>query len=304
MRVAPAIAALCVTAVAALPRAAAACAVCACGDPTLTSMGAEQPLKGRLRVSLEGAHRTDTVGTAGIDQVALAEQTLTAGLAVSPADRWQVAVGLPVGRRVAQDASLARVTVLSLGDLTLRARWAAVRGQPTRGGALAGLSAGVRLPTAPVATAPGGDALPMSGQLGAGTTLVSGGLWGFLSGTVGALYASSAVALPVPPSLTAAFDSRPGASLRATAAAQLQPWTRLALRASLEGRADRPATMLDTGRSEPDTGGAVLFSRADLLVAPATDWVLQAGVSVPTVQALRGDHVEGPVFALGVVRDL
>lgn len=60
----------------ALPRAAAACASCGCGDPTLTAMGQEKPFKNRVRLALEqrlGAHFTG----------APAEQSLVSRTAVS-----------------------------------------------------------------------------------------------------------------------------------------------------------------------------------------------------------------------------
>ena len=40
-----------------VPAPVSACAVCGCGDATLTSMGAEAPYQGRLRVSLEARYR-------------------------------------------------------------------------------------------------------------------------------------------------------------------------------------------------------------------------------------------------------
>jgi hypothetical protein len=45
-------------------RDAWACAMCGCGDPTLTTMGAEQPFAGRLRLSSELRYRSDAIGDA------------------------------------------------------------------------------------------------------------------------------------------------------------------------------------------------------------------------------------------------
>jgi len=283
-----------------LTATAHACAVCACGDPTLTSMGAEQPFAGRRRLALEATSRTDAVGQAGVDQVQLRDDALTASLAVSPHDRWQLAVSVPVGRRIAEDVSLARTTVWSLGDATARARWVGVR-TAGQGSVLAGLGGGLRLPTAPVVRAPDGTPLAMSAQLGAGQPTAIFGGWGFASRGGWSTYGSVEGWQPVAAWTRAAFDSEPGRSARSTVALQWQPRVRVALRGSLEGRVDAVATL--DGAPEPDTGGGIVFSRADLIVSPATDLVVQAGLSVPTVQALHGHHTEGVSAALGVTRD-
>lgn len=284
----------------AVPRTAGACAVCSCGDPTLTSMGAEQPFAGRRRVAVEATSRTDAIGAPGVSQVFLRDDALTASVAWSPADRWQVAVSVPVGRRTVEDVSLARTTVWAPGDATVRGRWVAKR-WAGRGTTLAGLGTGVRLPTAPVIRAPDGTVLPMSAQLGAGHPVAMASTWGFRSRGAWSTYGSAEGWVPVLGLSRSEFVGTPGLSLRSTVAGQWQPRTRLALRGSVEARADQRATL--AGTPEPDTGGVVVFTRADLIVSPTTDLIVQAGASVPTVQALYGDHVEGPSFALGVTRD-
>ncbi len=265
-------------------------------------MGAEQPFAGRVRLSLEASSRTDAVGAPGVNQVQILDQSLTLGAAWSPHDRVQLALSAPLGRRVAEDVSLARTTVWSPGDLALRSRVVLLRATPARGSALAGLGAGARLPTAPVVHAPDGARLPMSAQLGTGVATATLGGWGFRSWGAWATYASAEAWLPVPALARAGFDSTPGRSGRATAALQWAPVVKAALRASLESRLDQVAT--HGGAPEPDTGGGIVFSRLDLLLTPVTDLVLQFGVSVPTISALRGHHVEGPALALGATLDL
>ena len=263
-------------------------------------MGAEQPFAGRKRVAVEASSRSDAIGEPGVNQIRLRDDALTASAAMSPADRWQVALSIPVGRRTVEDVSLARTTVWSPGDVTARGRWVGWRGTG-RGSSLVGVGTGLRLPTAPVARGPSGEALPMSAQLGAGHLTGILGVWGFRSRGAWAMYGSAEGWAPGRVWTRDGFESVPGLSGRSTVAAQWQPRTRLALRGSLEGRLDRVATL--DGAPEPDTGGGVVFTRADLVVSPVTDLVVQAGVSVPTVQALKGYHVEGPSVALGVTRD-
>ncbi|MFP2933934.1 hypothetical protein ACLESO_54180, partial [Pyxidicoccus sp. 3LG] len=54
-----------------------ACATCACGDPTLTSMGAEQPFSGRLRLSSTLRAWGHTVGREGEDALRCARPAWT-----------------------------------------------------------------------------------------------------------------------------------------------------------------------------------------------------------------------------------
>jgi hypothetical protein len=278
---------------------ARACAVCACGDPTLTAFGAEQPFAGRVRLSAELQARTDAVGEPGVGEVRLSEQLLALGLAWAPHDRWQVGAALPLGRRVAEDAALTRTTLYSTGDAELRARVVAWRRHRGAGSALLSPTFGLRLPTAPVSVDGAGEPLPMSAQLGGGSVAGLAGLQLLRTGRPWTLYASATGLVSAP----SRFPSTAGPSLRATANAQWQPGARVGLRGGVDARADRPAR-LAAGGPEPDTGGFVAFASGDLLISPVEDLSLRLGASIPFVQALTGFHEEGPAFTLGAALDL
>jgi hypothetical protein len=289
-------------ALAAAPAPAHACAVCACGDPTLVTMGAELPFTGRTRASVELLARSDRVGRPGIDQVTLHEQTATLGLAWAPGPRWVGALTLPVGRRAVTDARLARTVAGSPGDLGVRARAVALSRTGPGRHAL-GPSLGLRLPTAPVGRAADGTPLPMSAQLGGGGVRGSAGAWGLWSRAAWSAWASAEAELPAPGGSLRGFAESPGPGLRASTLAQWQPGLRAGVRAGFDGRADTPARDR-RGQPARDTGGALVFTRADLIWSPGTDWVLVAGGAVPVWDALRGAHDEGPTFTVGLTRDL
>lgn len=280
-----------------------ACAVCACGDPTLVVMGAEQPFAGRKRASVVLEHQTDAVGTPGVDQVTLTQTTATVGAAWSPTDRTQLAVTLPLSHREATDVTLATTEVWSPGDLTVRARFVELRRTHPRGATLAGVSGGLVLPTAPIARSPDGEALPLRAQLGTGHPAGIVGGWILHTRRPWSAYASSEVEFYGDTFYPDTYPSRPGPSVRATTMGQWQPRTWGGLRAGLEARIDAQQAVFTDAPPEPDTGGAIVFSRADVVASPTTDLLIQLSVSVPTVSTLRGNHQEGIVLAAGVTHD-
>lgn len=278
---------------------AAACAVCACGDPTLNLMGAELGFAGRVRLGLDLVHRTDTIGDPELAQVHIVEQTLTAAASWSPSAAWSLSASAPLGHRRTTDLSLAETELWSVGDAELRARYAALRRRPGHGSAQLGPTFGLRAPTAPVTRGPDGAALPMSAQLGSGAWTVVVGGWAARSWRPWSIYGSATLLQPLP---GGRFPAVPGRSGRATVAAQWQPGEVLGLRAGLEGRLDQRA--LYDGAPEPDTGGAISFATGDLLWSPTTDLILRVGGGLPVINALTGFHDEGPLLTAGLTVDL
>ena len=64
------------------------------------------------------------------------------------------------------------------------------------------------------------------------------------------------------------------------------------------------AVSRESGGREPDSGGAIVYATMGLVASPATDLILQAGIAVPVVNALTGQHREGLAVNLGVSLDL
>ncbi|MEC9073496.1 MAG: transporter, partial [Myxococcota bacterium] len=105
-----------------LSTTARACVTCALGDPTLTTMGLEKPLAGRMRLSLNGHMRSLAEGTEGVDQVLSDEQRLEMGFLWAPVRWLALSVGLPLVRKHRSLVSGAEETAWGLGDLGLHGR--------------------------------------------------------------------------------------------------------------------------------------------------------------------------------------
>jgi len=71
---------------------AQACATCGCGDPTLLSIGVEQPFGGRVRAFSEGQYRTESSGTPQTGGTALAEWALNLGGSYAFSSRWALSL--------------------------------------------------------------------------------------------------------------------------------------------------------------------------------------------------------------------
>lgn len=276
--------------------AAEACAVCSCGDPTLTTMGAEQPFEGRIRAATDTRYREDRIGAAEEDQLTLREVKTDLSLSWAPSTRLTLAASAPVLWREVTTVSLARTRIWGLGDVDARLRVVLYRDRAFAPKTLVSATAGALLPTAPTLTLDG-EALPASAQPGAGSLTPLVGLTAARFLDPVSFYASLSALAPLP----GGRDLTPGPSLRATLAGQLQPHRAVSVRASLEGRLDAVAT--EGGEPEADSGGAILFAGADLLLSPAEDWILRVGGAAPVFNALKGDHVESAIASAGVIYD-
>jgi hypothetical protein len=278
-------------------RPAAACAACGCGDPTLTTLGTEQPFAGRLRASLTAQLRTDEVGTPGEDELALREARFDAALAWAPHERLFLVLTVPTLWRRIEYVNLASQSTFGLGDAELRAKGFVWRDQPFSPNHLVSLTAGVKLPTAPEQKAPDGEPLPIELQPGTGSfDPLAGASYSAFAGDW-SFYASTQLTWP-----TGGNDGFRGSrSLRGTLAAQAQVTEVLALRGGFDSRYDGKS--LEDGEESPDSGGFIGFALAELLVSPAEDLLLLASARIPVVNALDGEHREGPFWSLGVAYD-
>lgn len=267
---------------------ARACAACQTGDPTLTAFGTEAGYDGRVRLALDVRTRHDTIGRAGRDRLVVQEVRSELGLAWAPVAPLFLQLALPLLVRDVGYVDDAHELVMASGDVALRVRVELAAGLS--------LSAGVSLPTAPVARRDG-QRLPIEAQPGTGSVDPSLGLawaWSELPWAVG----------------VSAWGTYPtgdaNASLRTTAFAQYELWRQrtraVALRVTLDGRLDGRA--MEAGRVEPDSGGFVLFAGGDVVVAPAMDLVVTLGMRAPLVDALRGAHDEAVFGVASLAYDL
>lgn len=272
--------------------AAWACATCAAGDPTLTVMGLEKPVRGRLRLSTQASYRWERQPSADVVDQVRGELGLS-----WTAARWLVLSGsLPLVSSAVRGADLSEERGTGLGDLELRSRF--VVGASRLRTHLGGLVAGLALPTSPAVHLPDGDLAPDDVQTGTGSwTPVLGAWHGAFAG------AWSTFTSAVIRTSTEGHGARsPGVVGLATLAVQWQPHPVVAPRLAVDARvaaADRVGDQVDHA-----SGGWLVQLTPALLVAPAADWLLQASVAVPVAQGAARDAREGVSAWVALVVDL
>lgn len=277
---------------------ARACATCACGDPTLTSMGTEQPFSGRLRLSTLLRAWGQTVGRDNQDALRLRETRLDVAAAYAPVPWLFLSATLPLQAREVRDVSLARERGWGVGDVEFSAKAFVYQDKDFSPDHLVSVLAGVKLPTAPVLRAADGTELDLDTQLGSGSVDPLAGVayqhfrgtWSFLASATGFLPTRGILGF------------RAGASVRTTLAAQYQPAPRWAVRLGLDGRVEAAGDL--NGEQEEDGGGVIGYASPDVLFSPATDVVLAAGVRVPFFNRLRGRVAPTPIAMMSVAYDL
>jgi hypothetical protein len=274
-----------------------ACASCACGDPTLTSMGGEQPFEGRLRMSTMMRAWGHTEGLAGVDAQRLRELRMDVAVAYAPRPWLVLAVNLPLQAREVRDVSLARERGWGLGDIDVSAKAFVWKDRNFSPDHLISVVGGVKLPTGPRLHARDGTTLGIDAQPGSGSVDPMAGLayqgfkgdWSFMASALGFLPTRGR------------DDFRLGASVRAQVAAQFQPSTRWAVRLGVDTRAERaPDT---AGVAEEAGGGFIAYASPDVLFSPGMDVVVQAGVRIPIVNQLRR-VTSTPIAVLSLAYDL
>jgi hypothetical protein len=275
-------------------RPAAACAVCALEDPTLSAAGSEAPFRGRLRADVDVLAGWVEEGAADGRWLRVDDARVAATLAYAPSRDLLLSAVVPVLDRTLHDGR----TMTSegvLGDVEARAYAMLWRGDGPRQLALVG---GLKAPTAPVERDARGVALPAELEPGCsaivpylGLAYAAGGRW--VTGQ-----ASAALYLPF-----AVRDApHAGDSFHAAAWMQVQavPWlaTRLGLRAQVDSTGE-----LAPGVADLNSGGFLGYVTTDAIASPWSDVVLSVGASFPVVQALLGEHRESTVASAQVAYD-
>ncbi len=277
-----------------------ACTACACGDPTIATLGTERPMAGATWLGLQGAWRAerDRAAAAVADELRV---DLTAAWA--PHDRVQLVLLAPLVTRSITDASLATTRSFGLGDVGVAARFlAAVAEVQGDGGRSTRLSAGptvaVDLPTAPRLRA------DLAHELWLGTGALTGALGGFFQAVHGPVSVWASGELRA--SVLGRDGRRPGLAGRGSAFVQGQPLPQLGLRAGVDWRASR-ADLLGAGGErarDPETGGWLVAITPALVAAPTPVWSLLAGVAVPVAGREGSGLREGPRPFLAVRGEL
>lgn len=279
-----------------LPRVAAACASCGCGDPTLTAMGQEKPFKNRVRLALEqrlGAHAAGRP----------TEQSLVSRTTVAAS--WSPLAWLTLGTSaplvvVRSDTAQrpARETV-GFGDVELLGRALVFRDRRFSPRHTVGLLLGLKTPTGPRVNDSSGYPAPDDVQPGSGSwDAVFGASYAYFGG-IGSAFISASYRHTT----TGYQGYRRGSVLGASAAVQvaLSRWSALVLGADFT---HTQPSQLVSGIRAPDTGGLLLAAAPGLLFALHQDLLLRFSLQVPVVQSWRGQQTETATGILSLVLDI
>ena len=273
-----------------------ACATCACGDPTLTVMGTEQPFAGRLRLSASFDLRSETSGLT--ERTSIEEQRLGFGTSYAIVDWLQVSLSVPLVRKHVTAPDLSTDTTYNLGDLDLRARAVVWRDRNFAPRHLLSFNVGAELPTTPLLEHNDGTSLAVEAQAGTGS----------LDPMFGLSYAFFANPISLFASTTAMISTRghheilAGPALLTSITAQVQPFEVLAFRLGLDTRVDAPALIGD--EQDEDTGGFIAFVSPEVVLRAYMDWLVRVAIRVPVFHRLRGARDEGLMMTVGVAHDL
>ncbi|AGC48855.1 hypothetical protein MYSTI_07583 [Myxococcus stipitatus DSM 14675] len=275
-----------------------ACATCACGDPTLMSMGTEQPFSGRLRLSSTLRLWGHTVGQERVDALRLREARMDLAVAYAPVPWLFLSATLPLQAREVRAVSLSRERGWGVGDVELTAKAFVFQDQEFSANHLISVLVGAKLPTSPTLRAEDGTVLDLDTQLGSGSVDPLAGVayqhfrgsWSFLVSATGFLPTRGIQGY------------RAGPSVRTTVAAQYQPAAKWAVRLGVDGRIEAAADI--HGEKEENGGGVIGYASPDVLFSPSTDFVVAAGVRVPFFNQLRGRVAPTPIAMMSVAYDL
>jgi hypothetical protein len=280
---------------AAVPLPGQACSTCACGDNTITLMGAEKPFAGRLRAALDYHVRSETFG-GGVDYQSIDEDRMVLGLSYSPAPDATLSVQVPYVHKHMKDATLTETDARGVGDTDVTARLVLWRDQPQLSRHLAGLRAGVRLGTSDEVTDSQGNLVDIDAQPDAGAFAPNVGLWyGYYN-------------MPVFVSFSTAYmfyghgnqGLDPGDALVASLNAQYGTgnW---ALQLGLDGR--HTGRNRFSGVDDPDSGGTVIALAPGGVLRFGPDFLVHAAVQIPVSRQLNGVQDERTAWRVGVAWD-
>lgn len=276
-----------------------ACPSCACANPAMTSMGAEQPFVNRVRLAATMRGWQQDEGIDGVDATRLRELRLDLSSSWSPTRWFTLVVNVPVQLREHLSANLERQTAFGWGEVDLLGRFVVLGADELRPKALVSVVGGARFPTALTLSDAEHRRLDTDAQLGAGALSPQLGVaWtGFFSERWSAL-ATLTGELP----LTGRYGFRGGPSAVLFAVGQLQPARWLSVRAGAEVRGELPETR--NGVADARLAGVVMNAVVDVGFQLGTHALLFIGARVPTLDTRPGPVHTWPIPLATVVVDL
>ena len=277
-----------------------ACAVCGAGEKTLPTNGAEVAFAGRKRATLDlRAASFETSDRA----LRVAELRAEPGLAMAVGPATILAADVPVLRRSLaiggrprdrQVPATSPSSAVIPGDAELRVAHTAWKSAPALVTQRLTISAGVKLPSAPLEHDPSGALVPPDLQPGCGSIVPLVGLSYAWTSSIWSAWTSASLLFPV----EVRAGSHPGDSLRGSFTLQLQPARVLATRLGVFGRLDSTGEL--DGEPVKGSGGASVYVAPEIALSPTQDVVISAGAAFPAIQAMRGYRATAPVLLASI----
>lgn len=276
-----------------------ACPTCACGNPALTAMGAEQPFAQRVRLATTLRVWQQDEGVANLDAVRLRELRLDLTASWSPTAWLTLSVNVPVQLREQLAVNLERQTALGWGEVDVSARAVVAGAGQLRPRALVSLIAGARLPSALTLRDRERRPLDVDAQLGPGALAPQFGVaWSGFFGDRWSAMASLMGELP----LEGRFAMRMGPAAVLVALAQFQPLRWFGVRAGADARGELPSFV--NGVADARLAGLLGSLLADVVFKLGQQAVLLAGVRAPLIDTRPGPVRTWPIPVLSLVVDL
>lgn len=281
------------------PRDAFACPTCACGNPALTSMGAEQPFAQRVRLATTLRAWQQDEGVANLDAVRLRELRLDLTASWSPTARLTLSVNVPVQLREQLAVNLERQTALGWGEADVSVRVVVAGAGQLRPRALVSLVGGARVPSALTLRDRDRRLLDVDAQLGAGGLVPQLGVaWSGFFGDRWSAMASLTGELP----LEGRYGLRMGPAAVLVALAQFQPLRWFGLRTGADVRGELPSFV--NGVADGRLAGLLGSLLGDTVFRLGQQAVLLVGVRVPLIDTRPGPVRTWPIPVLSLVVDL
>jgi hypothetical protein len=280
-----------------------ACAVCGAADKALPANGSEIPFEGRKRATLElRAAAFETSSRA----LQVAELRAVPGVATALGTSMLLSAEVPLLERslvLRQPAAPPTASVLParataspttrtamLGDAELRLTSTPWRSAPSAVARRLTISAGMKLPTAPLERDPSGALVHPDLQPGCSSVVpVIAVTYGWTAALWSA-WTGASLLFPV----AVREGAHSGDSLRASFTMQLQPARVLATRLGVHGRLDGTGEL--EGEVVRRSGGASVHVAPEIVLSPVSDVVLSVGAAFPVVQEMRGYRATTPVL--------
>jgi hypothetical protein len=280
-------------------RAARACAVCNCGDPTLTAPGVEQPYKNRVRAGIEERYGQHEQGDALTGQSSHMWRSALFG-AWSPHPRITAGLVVPWMTSWVTPAGGKTEVISGLGDMELSGRVLVVRDRSFGAHHLLWATAGLKLPTGPRLRNDAGFPYPDDDQPGTGSwDPFAGVTYAWYSGELWSAFVSGSYRYTTP----GWHGYVRGMQVGWNAVVQAQPWSWGGFQLFVDGNW-QDVDRLGSGGAMPNTGGTTLRLGPAFVASPRMDLMLRLAVSVPVVQAFIGKQSDSAQVTLSLVWDI